>query len=80
MGEKYFSKLKNIRFERTVGFIQQHFRRNVAAVVAWMVEAISEHGEAGDDALVGNTVLRKPNRKLEVNYIVANWEHYTASR
>ena len=79
MEQKYFPKLKNIRFERAMRRVQQHFRRNVTAIVIRMVKAIPEEGEAGHKALIRSTVLRKPNRKVEVNYIIANRENCMVS-
>jgi hypothetical protein len=75
MGQKYFSKLKNIRLERAMGRIQQHFWRDVTAIVVWMIETIPKNGKASHDSLVGCAVLRKSNRKLKVDDIVANWEN-----
>ena len=42
-------------------------------------QTVMKDGKAGHNALFRITVLRKSNRKFEVDYIVANWENWQVS-
>jgi hypothetical protein len=58
---KQFPELEYVRFKGAIRFIQQHLWCNFAAVVIWMVEAITKNGKAYHKSLFRSTVFWKSN-------------------